>query len=96
MHPHNVEGLLAIFALFVLPSAAICTRLVVGSIVKLRGPQAPPPSPDAARLEARVDALEDEMRQLGDTLDRVLTTVEFDAQLRSGAAGHSSMQLPPA
>ncbi len=93
MHPHQLEGLLAIFAIFVLPSAAICTRLIAGAIVKLRGPQLPPPPADNARLEARMDSLEEEMRLLGDTVERVASLVEFDAQLRSGA---TAGRLPPA
>lgn len=97
MHAHNLEGLLAILALFVLPSAAICSRIIVGSIVRLRGARPLPPPPEVARMEGRLEALEDEMRQMSDRLDRVVTAVEFDAQLRGGASATApSAQLPPA
>ncbi len=96
MHPHQLEGLLAIFALFVLPSAAICTRIIVGAIVRLRGTQLPPPQPDTAGLQARVEALEDELRQLSESFDRVAAAAEFDAQLRSGVTAGAPSRLPPA
>ena len=44
-----------------------------------------PPSADSARLAARMDAMEEEMRQIGQTVERVAAAVEFDAQLRAGA-----------
>jgi len=96
MHPNQLVGMLAVFALFVLPSAAICSRIIVGSIVKLRGAQVAPPPRDTARLEARMDTLEEEMRLLGDTVERMAVMMEFDAQLRSGAAATPTAQLPPA
>ena len=42
-------------------------------------------SGDGARLSARMDALEEEMRQLGQALERVAAVAEFDARLRAGA-----------
>ncbi len=53
-------------------------------------------APEAtARLEARVSALEEEVRQLGDGLERVIAAVEFDTQLRAGASGDAP-RLPQA
>ena len=48
-------------------------------------------SGETARLDARMDALEDEVRQLGQTMQRVAEAVEFDAQLRAPQAP----SLPP-
>lgn len=48
-------------------------------------------SSESARLTARMDALEDEVRQIGQTLERVASAVEFDAQLRAPQAA----SLPP-
>lgn len=48
---------------------------------------------DSGRLQARMDALEEEVRHLGEALDRVAAAADFDAQLRSGA--DSPRQLPP-
>ena len=92
---HHLEGLLAIFAILVLPSAAICSRIIIGSAVKLRGTQVTPQPQDAARLQARMDALEEEVRLLGDTVEHMVSKMEFDAQLRSGAAASPTAQLPP-
>ncbi len=49
--------------------------------------------PDTARVDARMDALEEEVRRLGEAMERVAATVEFDQQLHSGAP--SPRPLPP-
>jgi hypothetical protein len=56
--------------------------------------QAQSQSSDTARLDGRMDALEEEVRRLGESLERVAATAEFDAQLRAGAA--PPPQLPGA
>lgn len=99
MVPHDLEKLLAITAIMVIPSLAIFSRLalkpIVDSIVRLRGPrEAPAPSP--APDDGRFAALEEEVRDLRDSLDRLTAAVEFDAQLRAGAGSTAAAaQLPP-
>lgn len=60
---------------------------------KLAAASAAASTADTARLNARMDALEEEMRHLGEALDRVATTAEFDRQLRAGSAAPT--RLPP-
>ncbi len=73
----------------------VTVRLVFAPVLKAKrqAAMAPPNPPDTARVDARMDALEEEVRRLADTLDRVVTTVEFDQQLHSGAP--SPRPLPP-
>ncbi len=85
---HDLVGLVAVTAIFLIPSLAVFTRFalrpIVDSVARLRGlPEAPavPAPPD----DARVAALEEEVRQLRDSLERVTALVEFDAQLRRPA-----------
>ncbi len=64
-------------------------RLVFGPVMKARrlaATAAATPSTDTAQLNARVDALEEEVRHLGDALARVAAAAEFHAELRGGAA----------
>ncbi len=71
-------------------------RFVFNPLIKARrlaATAAATSSADTARLNARMDTLEEEMRRLGETLDRVAAAAEFDAQLRAGAA--PPPQLPP-
>ncbi len=75
---------------------SVGVRIALGPVMKakrLAGAAAANP-PDTARLDARMDRLEEGLRQLGETLERVATTAEFDAQLRTGAAPRPP--LPPA
>src|SRR5512144_591030 len=99
MGPGDIGELIAVSAmaaagLIVVIGATI--RIALGPLVKAKrlAAAAPTNPPDTGRLEARMGALEEEVRQLGDTLDRVATTVEFDAQLRAGTAPRPP--LPPA
>ncbi len=108
MFPHDLEKLLVITAIMVIPSLAIFTRLalrpIVDSIVRLRGSREPPP-PLPPADDGRMAALEDEVRELRDSLDRLTAAVDFDAQLRA-AAGNAQLRaagnaqaatpLPPA
>ncbi len=74
--------------------AVAAVRLAFAPVLKARrlaAGAAATSSADAARLEARMDALEEEVRHLGQALDRVAAAAEFDAQLRAGAAP----RLPP-
>ncbi len=73
----------------------VTVRFVFSPVVKARrlaAASAAASSQDTARLDARMDALEEEVRHLGAALDRVAAAAEFDAQLRAGA---SASALPP-
>ncbi len=88
MHGHDFVGLVAVTAIFLIPSLAIFSRLalrpIVESIARLRGlPQAE--STPAPADDGRIAALEEEVHQLRDSLERVTALVEFDAQLRRPA-----------
>jgi len=96
MHGHDLVGFVAVTAIFLIPSLAIFTRFalrpIVESIVRLRGlPAAPGVLPPAD--DGRVAALEEEVHQLRESLERVSALVEFDAQLRVGSA--TTPVLPP-
>ncbi len=86
---HDLVALVAVTAFFLIPSAAIFSRValkpIVESIARLRGlpPAASAPAPAD---DGRVAALEEEVRQLRDSLERLTALVEFDAQLRAGAS----------
>lgn len=60
----------------------VTMRFALMPLVKARR-QAALPAPDTARLDLRMDALEEEVRHLGSAVERVATAVEFDAQLRA-------------
>ncbi len=72
----------------------VTVRIALGPVMKAKrlAAAAAANPPNTARIEARMDALEEEVRRLGETLDRVATTVEFDAQLRTGKTPPT---LPP-
>ncbi len=66
---------------------AVAVRAVFGPVLKARRLAAEKQAaPDTTRLEARMDVFEDELRQLAQSVERVASAAEFDAQLRSGAA----------
>ncbi len=74
----------------------VTVRFVFNPLIKARrlaASAAATCSADTARLGARMDALEEEVRHLGEALDRVATAADFDAQLRAGPT--SPRQLPP-
>ncbi len=93
---HDLAGLVAVTGIFLIPSLALFTRFalrpIVESIARLRGlPEAP--AAVAPPDDGRVAALEEEVRQLRESLERVTALVEFDAQLRGGSA--PARALPP-
>ncbi len=76
----------------------VTVRIVFSPILKAKRLAATTAAsaPEAtARLEARLGALEEEMRQQGEALERVIAAVEFDTQLRAGASGDAP-RLPQA
>jgi hypothetical protein len=70
-------------------------RFALGPIVRAKrlAAAAAATPPDTARIDARMDALEEEVRRLGDAVDRVAAVAEFDAQLRAGSTPPPT--LPP-
>ena len=73
----------------------VTVRLVFAPVVKARrlaAAAAATTSADSARLDARMDTLEEEVRHLGEALDRVATAAEFDRQLHGAPAPPA---LPP-
>ncbi len=87
-------GTVAIATLVVVVGATV--RLVFAPVMKakrLAASTAAATATNSARLDGRMDALEEEVRHLGEALDRVAAAAEFDAQLRTGAAPRQ--QLPP-
>ena len=90
MHPGDIIlliGVSTVAAGTLIGVTALAVRVVFAPVLKARrlAAQAQSPPPDAARLDARMDSLEEEMRQMGETMNRVAAALEFDAQLRSGA-----------
>ncbi len=74
----------------------LTVRFVFNPVIKARrlaATAAATSAAETARLGARMDALEEEVRHVGEALDRVATTAEFDRQLRAGAAPPT--RLPP-
>ncbi len=91
MEFEEIKSFILILVLIVLPTltvtatiaARFAARPIVDAIARLRELSAPaaPPAP-----EPRLSALEEELRQLRDGFERLASAVEFDAQLRAGAA----------
>ena len=73
----------------------VTIRIALGPIVKARrlAAAAAATPPDTARIDARMDTLEEEVRRLGDAVDRVAAVAEFDAKLRAGTTPPPT--LPP-
>lgn len=73
----------------------VTVRFALGPVMKAKrlAAAAAATPPDTARLEARMGTLEEELRQLGETVERVAAVVEFDNQLRSGEP--PQRPLPP-
>ncbi len=84
-----VKGVL-LLVLVILPAltvtaavgARFAARPIVDAIGRLRELSASQPAPP----DPRIAVLEDEVRQLRDGFERLASAVEFDAQLRGGAA----------
>lgn len=89
-----IIGMMAVFGLIVVPSLGLTARFalkpIVESIIKMRD------ALDYQRPvleDPRVSALQQEVIELRETVDRLAAAAEFDAQLRVGAA---APQLPRA
>lgn len=78
------SGALVIVA--ALGMGAIVIRTAINGLVRLRAARQPPPQALPGADDARVAALEEEVRQLRESLDKVTAIVEFDHQLRGGTA----------
>ncbi len=92
--------LVLVFVLVVLPAltatagiaARFAARPIVDAIIKLRELSGSNPAP---QVEARLGAVESEMRELRGLVERVVAAVEFDAQIRAGN-GVDAPRLPQA
>ncbi len=76
----------ALFTVAALGMGAIVLRTVLNGLVRLKAARQPPPAAAPLPDDGRVAALEEEMRQLRDSLERVTAMVEFDHQLRGSTA----------
>ncbi|HEX9108986.1 MAG TPA: hypothetical protein VF832_17185 [Longimicrobiales bacterium] len=78
------SGALVIVAVFGM--GAIVLKTAINGLVRLRAARQPPPQALPPADDARVAALEEEVRQLRESLDKVTAIVEFDHQLRGGTS----------
>jgi len=101
MNPSDLVQLIGVSTVCVaglIGVAGLVVRVVIVPVARAKlataAAQAQSQSSDTARLDGRMDALEEEVRRLGDSLERVAAAAEFDAQLRAGAT--PPPQLPSA
>lgn len=89
MNSGDIVGLVAVIAIFLIPSIGLTARFalkpIVESVLRLRD------ALDRERVgsavqDPRFTALQQEVVDLRETVDRLAETVHFDAQLRSGDA----------
>ena len=83
----EIIGAMAVFAVLVVPSLGLTARFalkpIVESILRIRdGLDRQTPMVE----DPRVASLQQEVLELRETVDRLSTAAEFDAQLRVGAA----------
>ncbi len=89
-----IPQIIAAIGIVLIPSIGLTARFalkpIVEAIVRLKDafPQGAGTTP---QVEQRLAAVEDEMRQLRDGFERLASAVEFDAQLRAGAAPSPSL-----
>lgn len=84
----------ALFLVAALGMGAIVIRTAINGLIRLRAARQPPPQVLPPADDARTAALEEEVRQLRESLDKVTAIVEFDHQLRGGTT--PSTRLPGA
>lgn len=97
MDTNYLLQVILVFVVVVLPVLAVtftitaryAARPIVDAIIRLRELSGPP----AAQTEARIAAVEQELRQLREGFERLASAMEFDAQLR---AGDGKLRLPQA
>lgn len=78
----QLMGVATVCGLAMVGAIGVTVRFALMPLIKARRQGVAPP-PDTARLDGRMDALEEEVRQLGSSMQRLAEAVEFDAQLRA-------------
>lgn len=83
MNPEDILKFMVVLAIIVVPALAVSARLalrpIVEAILRLRDGYGPATPKD----DARIAALEAEVRQLRAEFERLADTAEFDAQLQA-------------
>jgi len=96
MNSGDIVGLVAVIAIFLVPSIGLTARFalkpIVESVLRLRD-ALDRERAVAAVQDPRFTALQQEVTDLRETVDRLAETVDFHAQLRSGDV-HAAAQLP--
>ncbi len=94
MNSGDIVGLVAVIAIFLIPSLGLTARFalkpIVESVLRLRD------ALDTERRaveDPRVPALQQEVLELRETVERLTTAVEFDTQLRASATA-AAPRLP--
>jgi len=81
--PPDAVGV-TLFVVAVLGMGAVVIRTAINGFIRLRLARQPQPV-TLPPADGRVAALEEEVRQLRESMDRVTAMVEFDHQLRGGS-----------
>ncbi len=94
MNSGDIVGLVAVIAIFLIPSIGLTARFalkpIVESVLRVRD------ALDTERRaieDPRVPMLQQEISELRESVERLTTAVDFDTQLRASAAG-TAPRLP--
>jgi len=86
MAPNDIIGLVAVIAIFLIPSIGLTARFalkpIVDSVLRVRDAL---DTERRALEDPRVPALQQEVVDLRETVERLSAAVEFDTQLRAPA-----------
>ena len=95
MNSGDIVGLVAVIAIFLIPSIGLTARFALKPIVEsmLRVRDALDRERGAHGEDPRVPGLQQEVLELRETVERLTAAVEFDTQLRASAGG-GAPQLP--
>ncbi len=89
MNSGDIVGLVAVIAIFLIPSLGLTARFalkpIVESVLRLRD-ALDRERGAAAQQDPRVAVLQQEVFELRETVDRLAEAVHFDTQLRAGDA----------
>lgn len=97
MDSNDIVGLVAVIAIFLVPSLGLTARFALKPIVDsvLRVREALDRQRPTAIEDSRVTALQHEVNDLRETVERLTAAAEFDAQLRAVHAAEP-VRLPGA
>jgi len=94
MNSGDLIGLVAVIAIFLIPSLGLTARFalkpIVESVLRVRDAL---DRERGALQDPRVPALQQEVMELREKVERLSTAVDFDTQLRA-SAGSAATQLP--